>query len=234
MQIHGGDSRLNKPSFLNQKNYQMITKHIIQLIMVLCLGAFALPGYGQNYITDTDVIVYSQSQIASPILVVDTDGGKVGINTTNPTQALEVVGKVLIRDADENIDPDAISSRNYNLWVTDGIVGEDLFIVNRTNWADYVFATDYELRDLAEVKRFITEHQHLPNIPSAATIQEEGYAQHDINTRFLEKIEELVLYTIEQEELMNIQAELIEQQNEQIAALQVLLNQLSETAKNEK
>ena len=53
----------------------MITKHIIQLIMVLCLGAFALPGYGQNYITDTDVIVYSQSQIASPILVVDTDGG---------------------------------------------------------------------------------------------------------------------------------------------------------------
>jgi hypothetical protein len=43
-----------------------------------------------------------------------------------------------------------------------------------------------------------------------------------------------VLYTIEQEELMNIQAELIEQQNEQIAALQVLLNQLSETAKNEK
>jgi hypothetical protein len=43
-----------------------------------------------------------------------------------------------------------------------------------------------------------------------------------------------VLYTIEQEELMNIQAELIEQQNEQIAALQALLNQLSETAKNEK
>jgi hypothetical protein len=212
----------------------MNSKLIFRLFIALIMGAYTLPAMSQNTITDPEKIIYSESVTSEPRLTINTAEGKVGINTPVPTQALEVVGKVLIRDMNENINPAAIDSRSYNLWVTDGIVGEDLFIVNRSNWADYVFEEDYDLRDLAEVKHFIKEYHHLPNIPSAATIQEEGYAQHDINTRFLEKIEELVLYTIEQEELMDAQAELIQQQNEQITALQTLLDQLVQTAQNQK
>lgn len=62
---------------------------------------------------------------------------------------------------------------------------------------DYVFEPDYELRSLKETKEYISENKHLPEIPSAAEIGENGIDLGDMNMRLLKKIEELTLYQIE-------------------------------------
>ena len=52
---------------------------------------------------------------------------------------------------------------------------------------------------LEEVEAYTKENNHLPSIPSAKTIQEEGLHLKEMTNLLLQKIEELTLYTIEQE-----------------------------------
>ncbi|MEP4945997.1 MAG: hypothetical protein ABJU26_00540, partial [Flavobacteriaceae bacterium] len=64
---------------------------------------------------------------------------------------------------------------------------------------DYVFKEDYDLKSLEEVQNHIKKHGHLPNIPSAKEMEENGIQLGEMNMKLLEKIEELTLYTLEQE-----------------------------------
>ncbi|WP_025742173.1 hypothetical protein [Aquimarina pacifica] len=64
------------------------------------------------------------------------------------------------------------------------------------NWADYVFKADYVLKPLEEVEHYIIEHGHLPNIPSAETVEKEGLDVTNMQVLQMEKIEELTLYMI--------------------------------------
>lgn len=72
-------------------------------------------------------------------------------------------------------------------------------ILVETTGADFVFADDYQLRPLSEVKAFITENKHLPEIQSAQEMQENGVSVSELQTKLLQKIEELTLYLIQQE-----------------------------------
>ena len=65
------------------------------------------------------------------------------------------------------------------------------------NWADYVFYKDYDLQTIEEVKSFIEKHGHLKNIPSASEAESKGVQLGVINSKLLEKIEELTLYIIQ-------------------------------------
>lgn len=98
----------------------------------------------------------------------------------------------------------------YLLQVKTGVLSEDFGMANVNNWADYVFEDDYQLRTLKEVEDFIKKNKHLPEVPSEATVKVEGYSLHDINITLLQKIEELTLYTIQQQKQLNIQQKQIE------------------------
>ncbi len=65
--------------------------------------------------------------------------------------------------------------------------------------ADYVFEPGYEYRPLEELAQFIAENKHLPNVPSADEMKRNGVNMTFLSGRLLEKIEELVLYTLEQQ-----------------------------------
>lgn len=67
-------------------------------------------------------------------------------------------------------------------------------------WPDYVFESDYDLRSIDELKSFIDDNGHLPNIPPAAEVESEGILLGDMQRRVMEKIEELTLYIIQQQE----------------------------------
>ena len=103
------------------------------------------------------------------------------------------------------------SSPNYTLDVN-GTIRANEIIVNTTG-ADFVFAEDYKLRPLSEVKAFIQENKHLPEIKSAQEMQENGVGINELQTQLLQKIEELTLYIIQQEER-------IKQQDLRIKALE--------------
>lgn len=74
-----------------------------------------------------------------------------------------------------------------------------------THWADYVFAKEYKLKSLSEVEKFILKHNHLPDVPSATDVKENGVDMLEISSTLLKKIEELTLYTIELEKKLNSQ-----------------------------
>ena len=93
-------------------------------------------------------------------------------------------------------------SGNHKLRV-EGSIGAREIKVEAIGWSDFVFAKDYDLRTLAEVEKHITEHGHLPEIPSEAEVTENGINLGEMNAKLLQKIEELTLYLIEQNKRMN-------------------------------
>lgn len=113
-------------------------------------------------------------------LVINAGGGRVGIGTTSPTHLLTVDGQIKAEEV----------------------------IVDNDVPPDFVFEDDYELRSLEEVERYIDEHGHLPEIPSAAEIKAEGVRLGEMQMKLLQKIEELTLYLIEQnKELTDLKKE---------------------------
>ena len=96
------------------------------------------------------------------------DRNNIGIGTTTPREKLEVAGTIR---------------------------ATEIKVMAQT--ADFVFEDDYELRSLEEVEAFINDNGHLPDIPSAAEMEEDGIGLAEMNKLLLQKIEELTLYMIE-------------------------------------
>ncbi len=127
---------------------------------------------------------------------VENDG-KVGIGTTSPTNKLEVNGKIRSKEV----------------------------IVEATGWPDYVFTDDYDLPTLAEIEVFIKANKHLPGVPSAKQVEENGLTLGEMNALLLKKIEELTLHTIEQEKTSAEQKGLIEQLMKRIEKLETKVDE---------
>jgi len=72
-----------------------------------------------------------------------------------------------------------------------------------SNWADFVFKDNYLLKPLWEVKEYIKVNKRLPDLPSEQEVKENGVNLGDIQTKLLQKIEELTLYTIQQQEMID-------------------------------
>lgn len=81
-----------------------------------------------------------------------------------------------------------------------GAVRANAIYVNQVSGADFVFDESYKLRPLSEVKDYVQRNQHLPEIPSAAEMQENGVNMNELQMQLLQKVEELTLYIIQQEQ----------------------------------
>ncbi|AQX50659.1 hypothetical protein [Elizabethkingia anophelis] len=79
--------------------------------------------------------------------------------------------------------------------------------VTTTPTADFVFEDSYKLPNLESVEKHIKEKKHLPEIASASEMQKEGVNIGDFQIKLLQKIEELTLYSIEQNKLIKEQQE---------------------------
>ncbi|MCY3774096.1 MAG: hypothetical protein OXG98_18980 [Gemmatimonadetes bacterium] len=110
--------------------------------------------------------------------------------------------------------------------VVDGrIKAEDIHLEDITP-ADYVFDEDYELMSLDELKAHIRTYGHLPGIASGAEMEAEGVSVGRMQTRLLEKVEELMLYTIDQHRTLASQRRLIDEQERQLALQQRYIESL--------
>jgi hypothetical protein len=97
----------------------------------------------------------------------------VGIGTQSPDEKLTVKGK---------------------------IHAEEVRVDLNVPGPDYVFNEDYELMDLPLLKQFLKENKHLPGIASANEMKDHGIDIGDLQIKLLQKVEELTLYTIQQNE----------------------------------
>lgn len=73
-----------------------------------------------------------------------------------------------------------------------------------------------------DVKSYIEKNHHLKDIPSAKEIESQGLTLGEMNRLMMIKIEELTLYTIQQEEKI----EQLEQENKALKSLEERLSLL--------
>lgn len=98
--------------------------------------------------------------------------------------------------------------------------------VDMTGWSDYVFKPTYKLPALSEVKTYIDQNQHLPEVPSEEEVKKDGINLGEMNKLLLKKVEELTLYLIDKDEKdiaknnqLKSQQEAIDQLKQQLEAL---------------
>lgn len=98
----------------------------------------------------------------------------------------------------------------HELYVNGSIIAEEVVVKLQGNWPDYVFAENYPTPNLAEWEQFIQANGHLPGIPSAAEVAQNGGVEVGETQRLLlEKVEQLTLIVIEQQKQIDaLKAEL--------------------------
>jgi hypothetical protein len=115
-----------------------------------------------------------------------TTNGKVGIGTTNPDEKLTVKGKIHAQEVKVDLQgacaPDYVFQKYY------------------TGKSD--LKSDYTMPTLAEIESFTKKNHHLPNVPSAQEVQQNGVSLGQMSNVLLQKVEELTLYAIEQNKVI--------------------------------
>lgn len=103
------------------------------------------------------------------------DNGNIGIGTNNPQAKLSVDGNICAKE------------------VRVSLSGSPC-------WPDYVFAQDYDLMKISDLRSYVQQNRHLPGVPSAAEVEENGVELGSTTEILLQKIEEMTLYILQLEE----------------------------------
>ena len=156
-------------------------------------------------------------------LFVEEGSGHVGIGNLSPDAMLDVENDgnsahtitARVPDANTNAVEVFTNGKKEFLVRGDGFVYAREINVQVDNLPDYVFKSDYNLMSLDDVESYVKRHSHLPDVPSAAEVDANGLNIGEMNSLLLKKVEELTLYLIEQ--------------NKMIQHLQDEVNQISET-----
>lgn len=155
-----------------------------------------------------------------------TMNANVGANTT--TNSLNVTTDATVNGASRLVGKVAIGagsvptggSPDHALYVGGSIIAEEVVVKLKANWPDYVFAPTYAVQPLAEVEAFIQQEKHLPGVPSAAEVAENGISLGEMQKTQMEKIEELYLHMIQQQKQIEQQQKTIERLESEIKNLQ--------------
>lgn len=123
--------------------------------------------------------------------------GRVGIGKDNPICKLDVAGKI---HSDTLVTSIAQIGEVQSDSLRTGVIKTGAIFVDSAYGADFVFDNNYQLRSLQDVYSYIQEHGHLPEIQSAADMQQNGVNMSEFQIQLLQKIEELTLYIIQQEQ----------------------------------
>ncbi len=156
----------------------------------------SMGGYGltvNNTSTTNGYLLRLRSSAVDKLIV--TGNGDVGIGTTD--------------------------TKGFKLGVNGRIAANEIKVATYPNWPDFVFENNYNLPTLKEVEQQITENGHLKNIPSAEEIKKDGFFLGEMDSKLLQKIEELMLYTIDQEKKLEIQNNKIKSQSDKIEKLEI-------------
>ncbi len=167
----------------------------------------------------------NQSTTTNNNRVVDMNNSNIWFNTsTSPNNGKIYLGSMPIF-------PNATG--NYKLYVEGGILSEKVKVALRSssNWADFVFENGYKLMPLKEVEKYILANKHLPGVDSANDLFKNGLDISVMQSKQMEKIEELTLYIIEKEKKIEAQDKAIEKNKMEIEELKLQVKALIEKTK---
>jgi hypothetical protein len=216
IQIHS-----NGPSFINSGNVGIGTSSPASKLDVV--GAInATEGIVSNAAISTGgFMLANQSKSLRWIirgLNPETGSGNEGydLDFVRRNDAGALIGTALyIKRSNGNIGIGTATPGSYKLAV-EGTIGARKVKVIQSSWADFVFAPGYGLPSLQDVEKYITAHRHLPDIPTAAEVQQDGQDLGEMNKKLLQKVEELTLYIIQLQKNSEAQLKMIQQLQEAI------------------
>lgn len=140
-------------------------------------------------------IIFGYSQENKPYSnITQAKNGFIGINTTTPDSMLTVKGSIhtqeVVVDLEGAVAPDYVFEKYFD--------------------GKSTLKPEYEFLSLSEIEDFIKKYHHLPKVPSASEIDEQGLSLKTMNLLLLEKIEELTLHAIAQQKLIDALTERLE------------------------
>lgn len=152
-------------------------------------GAAAALLWGQQY----GVMVGVQSTAADYYAFnVTSNASPIGSGASN-----DGIKSLLYVRADGNVGIGTTNPGTYKLAVEGTVGARRIKVTQQTSWADFVFHDNYRLPSLQELEAYIQQHKHLPDVPTAKEVQENGIDIGNINATLLQKVEELTLYIIQ-------------------------------------
>ena len=145
------------------------------------------------------LILFSISATAqrNPFKNLTEKNGKIGIGTNSPDELLTVKGVIHTQEVKVDLD---------------GAVAPD-YVFEKYFSGFSLLMPDYKLISLEELEVFLRKNNHLPKVPSAEEMQNKGISLKEMNLILLEKIEELTLYTIQQQKEIDALKEKIFEEN---------------------
>ncbi len=153
------------------------------------------------------------------VVRIDADGN-LGIGITTPDAKLEVAGNIKAQEIEVTL------ASIDNMQLNGTLAANQITVTTNGQTADFVFEEDYELRNLQEVETFIQTNKHLPDIPSAAAMEENGVNLAEMNKLLLQKIEELTLYSIDLEKRDQEMRDKLEEEREERRAMRGEIEEL--------
>lgn len=146
------------------------------------------------------------------------NGAALSVWTGDATNAGTVMSELFRIRYDGNVGIGTTNPGTYKLAVNGGIHSQSVN-VDLTGWSDYVFKKEYQLPTLTEVKTYIDQNHHLPDMPSEAQVIKEGINLGEMNKLLTKKVEELTLYLIKKDEQITKQQEQIDELTEQLKSV---------------
>jgi hypothetical protein len=120
-----------------------------------------------------------------------SEGGLVIAPWSNSAKGIRITG-------DGNVGIGTGNPGSFKLAVEGKIGAREIQVTLTNPFPDYVFEPTYKLRSLASLEQYINKNKHLPGVPSAEEVEKNGGVElGKLNTKLLEKVEELTLYVIE-------------------------------------
>lgn len=129
---------------------------------------------------------------------------------------------------DGNVAIGTTDPKGYKLAVAGNAIAESMTVKLQSAWGDYVFKPTYKLMPLSDLKTYIDNNQHLPEIPPASQIEKDGLNLGEMNKMLVKKVEELTLYLIEKDTQLSKQENEIAKQNENALSQQEKIKQMEQ------
>jgi hypothetical protein len=116
----------------------------------------------------------------------------------------------------------------YQFAINGSTIATAVTVKAKTNWPDYVFTNDYHLRPLSELAEYIHVNHHLPEMPSADEVKQNGQDLGAMNEKLTKKVEELTLYLIDKDKQLEEQKKIIADQQARLERIEKVLKIESE------
>ena len=126
---------------------------------------------------------------------VDKNNSNYFLWPANPNVSLRVAGKIFSESKIECKEFEVKEIVSNSIETNE--IRTNTLNVKVDNVADYVFDENYQLNSIEELSEYIKENKHLPGLPTATELEQNGMDVAEMNNLLLEKIEELTLYIIE-------------------------------------